>query len=94
MEYLQTLLTYLRHFFFYVSDAINTSLMRYGIELKIFSSDVALVVGFVGGFFLRSSILYLNGLGKEKLFYEPISQPRTIDGKTKDEVRRKAKQSL
>ena len=94
MENLQVIVFYVRHFLFNIADVITNLFLRQGIEITVFPSDVALIIGLVGGYLLNPSFKSLRSVLFGSSAYKPNQQPITIEGKTKDEVRRAAKRSL
>lgn len=55
MEHLQVIVFYVRHFLFNIADVITNLFLRQGIEITVFPSDVALIIGLVGGYLLNPS---------------------------------------
>jgi hypothetical protein len=94
MEYLQLFVFYIRHSLFNIADAITNLFLRQGVEITVFPSDVALIMGLIVGYVLNPSFKYLRIVWGGNSIYRSNQQPITIEGKTKDEVRRAAKRSL
>lgn len=90
MDVLRLPVLYFRQFCFYLAEQVNALFDRAGIDVEIFSIDVALIIGVIVGFVLHTFFLP----NENTLHQSPARQPVTIDGKTKEEVREKAKRQL
>ena len=90
MDLLRLPVLYFRQFCFYLAEQVNALFNRAGIDVEIFSIDVALIIGVIVGF-----VLHTFFSSNENTLHQPTArQPVTIDGKTKEEVREKAKRQL
>lgn len=94
MNVFELLVLYVRRFCFYLAEQINTICNRTGIDIEVFSIDVALIIGLIAGYLFHWFFALNKNTAQQKTVHHLARQSVTIDGKTKEEVREKAKRQL
>lgn len=95
MDALRLPVLYFRQFCFYLAEQINAFFSWADIDVELFSIDVALIIGVITGYLLHTFFGYREQHGSQhRSFQRRGGQPLTIDGKTKEEVRERAKRQL
>lgn len=90
MDALRISVLYFRQFCFYLAEQINALFVQAGIDAELFSIDIALIIGVITGFILHTFFAQSKTTSHHTPPYPTGEQPVTVDGKTKDEVRKKS----
>lgn len=95
MDALRIPALYFKQYCSHLAGIINDTFTGAGMNVALSSMDVVILIGVITGYFLHTFFGYREQHGTQhRSFQRRGGQPLTIDGKTKEEVRERAKRQL